>query len=96
MIEDVWNWLFVDQPDWVGNVSNLTSFTIFGAILGVMAGFYRRYSCKYPGCRRLGLHRVKGTTYHTCEKHLTTDCHATLQAQHAKEHPEQHELLNAE
>lgn len=89
-LHSVWDWLFINQPVWISNLSNLTSFTILGAILG----FYKRYNCDQPNCIRLGLHTVDGTTYRTCTKHMTVSDHAALQDRHASERPDQHELLN--
>lgn len=86
----VWNWLFVNQPTWVSNVSNLTSITVLGAVIGL----YKRFNCNQPRCWRVGHHKVDGTTYRTCTKHTTIGFHSALQKKHAKERPEQHALLN--
>jgi hypothetical protein len=85
----IWNWLFINQPTWVSNVSNLTSITVLGAVIGL----YKRFNCSQKGCWRIGRHQVDGTTYHTCLRHTTIKYHTALQARHAKERPEQHELL---
>ncbi|MGH7156849.1 MAG: hypothetical protein ACREGG_01940 [Candidatus Saccharimonadales bacterium] len=85
----VWNWLFVNQPTWVSNVSNLTSITV----LGVVVGLYKRFNCNQPRCWRIGHHKVDGTTYRTCSKHTTLEYHTALQKQHAVKHPKQHEFL---
>lgn len=87
---DILNWLFVNQPTWVSNVSNLTSITVFGAVIGL----YRRFDCSQASCWRIGLHKVDGTTYRTCAKHATIELHSALQSKHAKKRPEQHKLLN--
>jgi hypothetical protein len=86
----LWNTVFINQPTWVSNVSNLTSITIFGAVISM----YRRFNCNQPKCWRIGRHKVAGTTYHTCSKHATIEYHTALQQKHAKERPEQHKLLN--
>jgi len=87
---NIWNWLFVNQPIWVSNVSNLTSITVFGAVIGL----YKKFNCNQPKCWRIGHHKVEGTTYRTCSKHTTLEVHSALQKKHAKERPEQHKLLN--
>jgi hypothetical protein len=71
----IWDWLFTNQPAWVGNVANLTSITVLGAVIGL----YRRLLCDQPKCYRLGLHKVEGTTYRTCAKHTTAVYHKLLQ-----------------
>jgi len=86
----IWHYLITNQPAWISNVSNLTSITIFGAI----AGFYNRFECNKPGCYRIGRHPVKGTTYRSCNKHMTAEDHAALRRLHAKKRPKQHAFLN--
>lgn len=86
----IWNWLFINQPTWISNLSNLTSITIFGALIG----FYKRFNCNQAKCWRIGRHKVDGTTYHTCAKHTTIKFHSALQKKHTKERPEQDKLLN--
>jgi hypothetical protein len=86
----VWHWLITDQPAWVSNVSNLTAVTVFGALLGL----WKRFNCNQRRCWRIGHHRVEGTTYRTCAKHATLRDHTALRERHARERPEQHELMN--
>jgi hypothetical protein len=87
----IWNFLFINQPTWISNLSNLTSITVFGAVLGL----YKRFNCEKTHCFRIGRHKVDGTTYRTCTKHLTREIHAALQQKHAKKYPEQHKFLNS-
>lgn len=86
----IWNWLFVNQPTWVSNLSNLTSITVLGAVIGM----YKKFNCNQSGCWRVGHHKVEGTTYRTCSKHTTLKFHTALQQKHAKKRPEQHRFLN--
>jgi hypothetical protein len=87
----IWNEVLINQPVWVSNLSNLTSITVLGAVIGL----YRRFNCNQHMCLRIGRHKVDGTTYHTCAKHLTDEFHSALQKQHAHKHPEQHRFLNS-
>jgi hypothetical protein len=56
-----WNELFINQPVWVANLSNLTSITVLGAVIGLD----RRFDCNQHLCLRIGHHKVEGTTYRT-------------------------------
>ncbi len=87
----IWHWLFFNQPLWVSNLSNLTSITVLGAIIGL----YKRFNCNQSRCWRIGRHRVEGTTYRTCAKHTTLEYHTGLQKRHAKKYPKQHEFLSS-
>jgi hypothetical protein len=86
----IWNLVFINQPTWVSNLSNLTSITVFGFLISL----YRRFNCSQKKCWRIGRHKVDGTTYHTCAKHTTLKFHSALQKKHARKRPEQHALLN--
>jgi hypothetical protein len=39
------------------------------AILGGLAGIYRKHACHEPWCFRLGRHPVEGTPFRACRKH---------------------------
>ena len=86
----VLNYLVFDQPIWISNISNLTSITILGALIGL----YKRFDCDKQGCYRIARNNVKGTSYRTCTKHLTAEDHEILQKQHAIRRPVQHRFLN--
>jgi len=86
----LWHELVTNQPAWVSNVSNLTSITVFGALVG----FYKKFNCNQRGCWRVGHHKVEGTTYRTCGRHVTAAIHQALFERHARKRPEQHRFLN--
>jgi hypothetical protein len=86
----VFNWIFVNQPTWISNLSNLTSITV----LGLVVGAWKKLNCVDKGCWRIGRHPVEGTTYHTCKHHTTGSVHERLKKDHARKWPEQHAHLN--
>jgi len=90
-----WLWeltVGTNQPIWISNLSNLTVFLLLGSAVGI----YTHHECREKGCYRLAHHPVEGTTFKTCRPHATVEVHDRLSAEHAKKHPEQHELLNRE
>lgn len=50
---------------WSGIFSALTSFSVFGFLIGT----YRKHNCHVKGCPRLGRHKVEGTDWVVCAKH---------------------------
>ena len=86
----LWHELVTNQPAWISNLSNLTSITVFGALVG----FYKKFNCNQRGCWCLGHHKVEGTTYRTCGRHVTAEVHRALYERHARKRPEQHAFLN--
>lgn len=76
---------------WSGIGSDLTEFALLGALVKV----YVHLNCTVKGCRRIGKHPVDGTPYRTCHRHATVAHHSTLTGDHARKHPDQHELLNS-
>jgi hypothetical protein len=75
---------------WSGFGSDLTEF----ALLGVVIKALMHFNCAEKGCWRVGKHSVGGTKYRTCHVHATIAHHSRLHADHARKHPDQHELLN--
>jgi hypothetical protein len=88
----LWHELVTKQPAWISNLSNLTSITVFGALVGM----YKKFNCSQHGCWRVGHHKVEGTTYRTCGRHVTAEVHQALFERHALKRPEQHRFLNGE
>lgn len=89
------HWLYemtwgAHQPVPVSNLSNDTVFLLLVSVLG----FYKKMNCTEKGCPWPGRHPVAGTKYRTCHHHATATVHDRLWADHARKHPEQHELLN--
>jgi hypothetical protein len=84
----IWNYLLVNQPVWISNVSNLTSFAIFGGIVSI----YKSRKCS--SCWRPAHHPVAGTHYKTCHKHSSVAWHAKLHQDHSEKYPDEHHLLN--
>lgn len=76
---------------WSGIGSDLTEFALLGALVKV----YVHLNCTVKGCRRIGKHPVDGTPYRTCHRHATVAHHDALTGDHARKHPDQHELLNS-
>jgi hypothetical protein len=50
---------------WSGAGSDLGEL----AILGGMAGIYRRHQCHVRRCWRIARQQVEGTTWHVCHRH---------------------------
>jgi hypothetical protein len=91
MMIHAFNWLFVNQPSWISNLSNLTSITTLGALVA----WWQTHTCVEKRCVRWAKHPVAGTTYHTCsKKHTNVEVHDRLFATHAEKNPAAHELLN--
>lgn len=72
---------------WSGFASDIPEFAILAII-------YRKLNCHADGCKRIGLHHVKGTNFITCRKHHPTHgnsveqihtAHAEAQAKIARE-----------
>lgn len=84
-------WLGLDNGSslgylfWSGFGSDLTEFAIIGVV-------YKHFKCQ--SCYRIGKHKVEGTNYKTCHKHLTVEDHKRLQVEYKKKHPRQHEITN--
>ncbi len=90
----IWHWLLTvtginnTSGTWYGFWSGFASdLTEFGVILVI----YKRFKCK--NCWRLAHHKVEGTHYKTCHKHLTKSDHDNLRMKHEYDYPEQHKIL---
>lgn len=73
--------------EWSGFVSDLTLFT-------AITVWYKRHRCK--SCWRIAHHRVHGTHYKTCHKHMTSREHDKIRMEHEKAFPDQHRFLEEE
>jgi hypothetical protein len=95
-VTHAFNWLFVNQPTWISNLSNLTSITILSVVLAFLKKFNCESSKRVTGdrCWRVATHPVSGTTYRTCSHHVHHE--AVLQADHASKRPVAHAHLNPE